>query len=273
MKVDLDGALGRGKRAPGKTDEALFLAVTEAVSHAVAVLGDGGRSSARFANNLWRRAGIRYDTANGELKRHQLTLAIEATDKRTKLKCKQHAFLPELLFDKPANSLCYPDIRCSGSYRKHDTKLKLEQDLHFDNIKFCASGSLFLKGRRTDVTTLGFFSTFFPGLNTVLPAATPLKEVSRWDEAVFDDMAVGWNGNGISSWMLVNRWDPKNGTLLESELSFKVSEKFGDDWDHAGIAAASDLYLALQAGGLFMALPPIFTVDNPVSSIDIVQSK
>lgn len=273
MKVDLDGALGRGQRAPGRTDEALFLAVTDAVSHAVALLADDNRSTARFVNNLWRRAGIRYDTAHWELKRHQLTLAIEATDKRTKLKCKQHAFLPEILFDKPVNSLCYPDIRRSGNYRKHDTKFKLEQDLHFDNVKFCASGSLFLKGRRTDVTTLGFFSTFFPGLNTLLPATTPLKEVSRWDEAVFDDMAVNWNRTRISSWMLVNRWETKGGTLLESELSFKVSEKFGGEWDHAGIAATNDLYLALQASGLFMALPPIFTVDNPVSSIDIVQSR
>jgi hypothetical protein len=272
LKLDLDALLGKARRTPGKTDEAIFLAVTEAVDAAVVELAAGGKSKAYFINNLWRREGIRYDTAEKLLKRCHLTLAVEATDTLTKLKCKGHEFVPELLFAKPKQSPCYPD-RDATQGKVAKAKFKLEQDLHFDNHKFCASGSLFAEGRRTDAADLGFFSRYFPGLLWLAPATTPLEPVSHWDEAVFDEMLVGWDKVVFDDWMLVNRWqwDKNRGShqLLEAELSFKVEKPLDADWDYRQLHHAGALYLALQASGLFVALPPIFTFDNPVSSIDI----
>lgn len=269
MKVLWPLKAGKTARLSGTTDQQIFTHVTQVIATAVAKLAGEHKAKTVFNDNLWRRDGVRYDTANRDLKRHDLTLAIEATDQRTKLKCKQHSFVPELLFAKPGQSICYPDIDAAGGYKKHDSKLKLEQDIHFSNIKYCASGSLFVKGRAKKVDTLAFFSRYFPALKTVLPAATPLQEISRWDEAVFDDMLTSWNKIEFADWMLVNRWNAENHTLLESELSFKVDKAMNADWDYPKLQRAAQLYLELQKTDAFQPVPPIFFFNDPVSSTAI----
>jgi hypothetical protein len=96
-----------------------------------------------------------------------------------------------------------------------------------------------------------------------------LQPVSRWDEAIFDDMRVSWGKTEIASWMLVNRWDWTKHTLLEAELSFKIEKGYDETWDHKQLAAASQLYVALQNSGVFLPVPPIFFYDNPVSSVAV----
>lgn len=269
MKVLWPLKAGKIALPPAVTDRQIFKHVSLVIAAAVSRLAGGHKTITVFNDNLWRRDGVRYDTAGRDLKRHDLTLAIEATDDRTKLKCKQHNFVPELLFDKPRQSVCYPDIDASGDYKKHDTKLKLEQDIHFSNIKYCASGSLFVKGRAEEVKTLAFFSRYFPALKSVLPADTRLQEVSRWDEAVFDDMLTSWNRIEFSNWMLVNRWNREDNTLLESELSFKLDKAMSADWDYPKLQRAAQLYLELQKSGAFQAVPPIFFFNDPVSATPV----
>lgn len=254
---------------PGVTDRQLFAHVTDTISEVVARLADGKRQQLELTDTLRRREGLRYDTAGRDLKRNNLTLAIEATDEKTKVKCKQHHFIAELLFAGPTDALCLPDGKAVENFKQHGAKLKREADLHFSNIKFCASGSLFAKGRATQVATLDSFSRYFPRLDTLLPSATPLTPLSHWDEAVFDEMIVGWGKARFSDWMLVNRWDWGTTTLLESELSFKLVKPLADEWDYRVLRQASRLYLELQKSGIFMPAPPIFFYDNPVSSTDI----
>ena len=269
MKVRWPQPGSKAKPTPGATDRLIFRKVSATVQGVIEQLGAGKQTACTFTDNLWRREGIRYDTADFLFKHHNLTLAIEATDERTKLKCKEHSFIPELLFDKPKNSICLPDIKAASRYKKHDSKLKLEEDLHFSNIKYCGSGSLFCKGRQTSVTTLDFFSDYFPRLESIAAGNTPLQAVSHWDEAVFDEMETRWGKTTFASWMLVNRWDWESHALLESELSFKVAKAFDEEWDYPLLHKAAELYLALQKTGLFLPAPPIFFYDNPVSSVDI----
>lgn len=273
MKVLWPEILGEVRSRPEVTDRLIFARVCETIVAAVDRIADGTKTSFRFNDNLWRREGIRYDTATGALGRQYLTLAIEATDERTKLKAKQHSFIPELLFTKPKQAICYPAIKKSGGYALHDSKLKLEQDLHFSNLKYCASGSLFLEGRTKTVNTLGSFSRYFPALNRLQPAETPLHAVSHWDEAVFDDLSVRWHDTTISTWMLVNRWNWASDRLLESELSFKVAKTLKDPWDMTALQRATQLYLALQQSGRFMPAPPIFFFDHPVTAVAIEVGK
>lgn len=270
LRIDIDATLAKGRRARGRDDEALFRAAAKAIREAVDSLAR--ESEVDIGDDRWQRDGIRYDAADGRLKANRLTLAIEATDKRTKLKFKQHDFIPELLFAKPEQATVYPDIRKSGGYGKHDTTLKREQDIHLDNIKSCASGSLYVKGRQTDAKDSSFFARYFPGLDTILPKATPLQAISHWDETVFDDMRTRWGRTDIDTWMLVNRWDAKTGKLLESELSFKLVKKMDASWDVRLLRDASALFLALRKTGLFVELPPIFTFADPVSSFAIVKA-
>lgn len=264
IKVDL-AAL------PASDDDDLFRAVSAAIRQAVASVAHGHDFAVDIADNGWQRDAIRYDTADRTLKRHCLTLAIEATDERTKLKCKEHNFIPELLFQDPKHAFAYPDIDASGAYKKHDSKLKREQDIHLDNLKYCASGSLFVKGRQTDVRDSSFFTHYFRRLDEVLPETVPLVAVSHWNETIYDDMRAEWKHGDIDTWMLVNRRDAATDELLESELSFKAVKALDDPWRKANVSleAAGALYLALRDTGLFMQFPPIFTFADPVSSIDI----
>lgn len=270
MKVDIDALLGSSPRIPGETDQIIYQAVIAALKSAVKTLApDSGKVT--YAKNGWRREGIRYDSSDRLLKADYLTLAIEATDTDTKLKCKSHQFVPELLYTKPTKSPCMPDSDALPDYRKDDANFKLEQDIHFDNIKFCASGSLYLQGKQTNFPILGSFGTYYPGLEKLLNPATPLVQVAHWDEAVYDDITTDWKGGKkISNWMLVNRWQWGTNQLLEAELSFKITKTMGDDWDQDELEQAQALYLVLQANSFFIAYPPIFTFANPVSSVDIV---
>lgn len=270
LKLDIDSVLKGVSKTPGPADEALFHAATQAMREAVEKVAHGHEHEVTVEDNGWHRDAIRYDTADGQLKENDLTVGIEATDERTKLKCKQHNLVPELLFDRPTHAIGYPDIEASRVYKKHDTKLKREQDIHFDNVKTCASGSLFVKGRQTDIRDSAFFMRYYPRLDKVLPKVVPLRAVSHWDEVVFDHMRTRWKHADIDTWMLVNRWDAKTGELLESELSFKIAKEMDAEWDYRLLHAASDLYLALRATRRFRELPPIFTFADPVSSLDIV---
>lgn len=270
LRIDIDATVAKGRRARRSVDEALFQAAAKAIREAVESLAREAEIDIR--DDCWQREGIRYDTGDARLKANRLTLAIEATDKRTKLKFKQHDFIPECLFAKPGQSTVYPDIRKSGGYGKHDTTLKREQDIHLDNTKSCASGSLYVKGRRTDAADSSFFARYFPGLDTVLPKATPLQAVSHWDETVFDDMRTRWGRTDIDSWMLVNRWDARTKKLLESELSFKIVKKMEAAWDTRLLKDAGALCLALRDTGRFVELPPIFSFADPVSSFAIVKA-
>jgi hypothetical protein len=272
LKIDIDAVLAQSVRRPGPTDEALFHAAAKAMRKAVESLARGHGYQVDIHDNGWQREAIRYDTVDVRLRANDLSLAIEATDERTKLKCKLHSFIPELLFEEAGHAITYPDIAASGIYKKHDTKFKREQDIHLDNIKTCASGSLFVKGRQTDIRDSSFFARYFPHLDRILPVTVPLKTVSHWNEVVFDDMRTRWKHVDIDSWMLVNRWDAGTGKLLESELSFKVVKALDDPWNCGQLRDASALYHALEKTGLFVELPPIFTFFDPVSSIDIVKA-
>ena len=264
-----------GKPQRGPDDEAIFAHVCAAITQAVGQVA--GRRKTRFAFNdqAWVREGIRYDTAPkgtpGILRRNNLTLAIEAQDDLTKLKCKQHHFIPELLFARPVDSICYPDLKAARRFEQHRAKFKREQDLHFSNIKYCASGSVNVPGRALSHPRLASFSRYFPGLEDILPAETCLHPISHWDEVVFDDLFTGWGKQTVDSWMLVNRWQYGTDQLLESELSFKVTKKMNDDWDRDALAVAGELYLALQATGIFQDLPEIFTYANPATSVAIAR--
>ncbi|MEN3373836.1 hypothetical protein [Dechloromonas sp. ZS-1] len=273
MKIIWPVASDGAKLEPGKTDQAIFERVRATLVDVITQLAGRKTPHFEFDDQPWRREGIRYDTAPkgvpGILKQNNLTLAVEATDTMTKLKCKAHHFVPELLYDTPKTSASYPDIKAAARYKHHDAKFKLEEDLHFSNLKYCASGSVFVKGRQVEAERLAFFSQYFPALENLLPAETRLHPVSHWDEAVFDQFTTRWGKNSITSWMLVNRWQWDTNTLLESELSFKVDKEMGTPWDLDTLHVASTLYLALKKTGIFMAAPPIFFYDNPVSSVDI----
>lgn len=266
LKVLWSGTEG----VPGVTDREIFMRVTQVIAECVLRLARGGETTLAFNEASWLREGIRFDTPGKVFKQQNLTLAIEATDQLTKLKCKQHQFVPELLFDKPKHSVCFPHLATAAQYKKHATKFKLEQDLHFSNLKYCASGSLFLKGRQTNVKKVGFFADYFPALAQIASPQTKLEEVSHWDEFVFDDMRTAWGGVDLTSWMLVNRWQHNSSKLLESELSFKVEKIMQGDWDYKLLKQASALYLALQQSGIFQAVPPIFFYGDPVSSRPIM---
>jgi hypothetical protein len=257
------------KLVPGATDQQIFKLVETTIRDVVSRLAGSKKGKSILDDTPWRREGIRYDTADWDLRKNNLTLAIEATDAKTKLKCKQHHFIPELLYKQPKHSTCYPAVKAASCCKEHGAKLKLEEDIHFSNVKYCASGSLFVKGRANQNNGAADFIKYFPHLEKRLPTNTTLLPVSHWDEVVFDDIQTSWDQYEFSDWMLVNRWQWGTPTLLESELSFKIVKAMNDDWDVKILQQASRLYLELQKTGIFLATPPIFFYDNPVSSIEI----
>ena len=262
--------LGKAALTPGVTDEQLFKLVADTLKTVAGRLASNQKGKTKFKNNLWRRETIRYDAPGSYLRAHNLTLAVEATDEMTKLTCRKHNFIPELLFNKTKKSLCFPDIAAKNVMKSHEIKHKLEQDLHFSDHKYCASGSLFIPGSMTNIQTLKFFSRYFPKLETLLPSQTPLQAASHWDEAVFDNMLVSLDKVEIATWMLVNRWEWGSNTLLESELSFKIEKAMKDDWDYHELHSANQLYLELQKTGVFLPAPPIFLYQDPVASVNII---
>lgn len=273
MKIDLAPALEATGGTTEEIDHRLFTLAAAAVADATVASNDRQHDRARLKTSFpeapWTRQGIRYDTADRVLRAQRLTLAIEATSRLTKLKCKQHDFVPEMLFSRPKRSLCRPDPDAPGVTSKGKVKLKREQDLHFDNLKYCASGSLFLKGQCTQVADLGFFSRRFPGLAKIAAPQTPLVAISHWDETVFDEMTSRYGRYGELSWMLVIRREHTSGQLLEAELSFKIEGEYGQPFDRPLMRRAASLYRALSRDRRFIALPPIFSFTDPVSSFDI----
>lgn len=270
VKLDVDSE----PHSPEVIDARSYEIVQKALSKSVVSMSDMGQPRFLFPKQPKFREAIRYDTAprseNGILRKHWLSLAIEVTDKRTKLKCKHHSLMPELILETPQKSICYPSLVKSDKHTK--PLLKIEQDLHFNNTKTCVSGSLYLAGRRTDVSTLGFFSEYFPGLDALLPANTALHTVQHWRETVYDDIEVGWGDMVFGTVMLVNRWDVRTHTLVESELAYKVRKPMNAPWDYQELHLASRLYGALHETGLFRLDPPIFYYLDPVSSVDIVRT-
>ncbi|MDD4928251.1 MAG: hypothetical protein PHP85_03110 [Gallionella sp.] len=244
-------------------DAALYAKVQEVISRAVQKLAGKSRLKLEFPTP-WLREGIRYDTSprDGLFREHNISLAIEATDQLTKYKCKQHHFIPELLCKKPKSALCYPKNKGT------DVKFKLEQDIHFDNCKYCASGSLFLKGRRTHNSTVFDFSRLFPEIEQIAPADTVLSPVSHWQETVCGKMITAWREVTIE-WNLVIRRDFQTHALLEAELSYKIIKSMKDKWDYDLLKLGSQLYLDLRLTGIFRLSPPIFYFHDPVSGVEI----
>jgi len=265
FQLKVDTTIVASKSKPAEFDAALYAKVQKVVTGVAQKLAGKAKLKLEFPRP-WTREGIRYDTdaigGNGLFRRHNMSLAIEATDAQTKYKCKQHNFIPELLYAKPKSALCYPKNKGVG------TKLKLEQDIHFDNCKYCASGSLFLDGRRTDIATVGDFSRLFPGIEQIATPEIALHPVSHWRETVCGKMVTAWGDIRIE-WDLINRRDFKTHALGESELSYKIGKAMKDDWDYPLLKLASQLYLALRAAGIFRQNPPIFYFQDPVAGVEI----
>lgn len=265
FQLKIDPGLITKKSDAQKINAELYIKVQEVIAAAVRKLAGKSRLKLTFPEP-WKREGIRYDTdldkAKGLFRNHNMSLAIEATDELTKYKCKLHNFIPELLYAKPETALCYPKDK------GRDTKFKLEQDIHLDNCKYCASGSLFLKGRRTDITRVGDFSRLFPGIKSIASASTALIAVSHWQETVCGKMVTAWRDITIQ-WDLVTRWDHLTGKMIESELSYKVTKRMKDDWDRDFLELASKLYLDLRIAGIFRQSPPIFYFQDPVAGVEI----
>ncbi|MDD2775054.1 MAG: hypothetical protein PHU06_03770 [Gallionella sp.] len=265
FQLKIDTAVVLTKTEPTEIDAQLYAKVQKVISQVVKKIAGKTKLKTTFPKP-WIREGIRYDTAvpssNGLFRKHNMSLAIEATDELTKFKCKQHNFIPELLYRKPKSALCYPKNKGTS------VKLKLEQDIHFNNCKYCASGSLFLKGRRTDITTVGDFTQLFPKIEQISPSETLLYPVSHWQETVCGKMVTTW-GDITLEWDLVNRWDNQTRTLLESELSYKIFKSLKADWDDALLALGNQLYLELRTAGIFRQHPPIFYFHDPVASLEL----
>lgn len=259
MKVD-HGFLAKGTMRP-EVDAALSRKVRRVLSdlarrHGGEVSGFG---------EPWVREGIRYDTKPGRgkvgglFRSSNISLAIEATATATKFKCKQHNFIPQLLYVKPGSALSYPIDKGS------DVKFKLEQDIHFNNTKFCASGSMLLDGERTDIGCVRDFSQLFPAIEVIAPPDTPLHPVSHWQETVVD-AKTRWPVGEIP-WMLVNRWIGDE--FVESELSYKIVRKMKDSWNYSLLELANTLFLALQKSPVLLPDPPIFYYQDPVASVGV----
>ena len=263
LKIDTDLVVTKTDSA--EIDAELYTKVQEVITHAIQKIAGKSKLKLTFPKP-WIREGIRYDTDpqpdNGLFRQHNMSLAIEATDELTKYKCKQHHFIPELMYLKPKSALCYPKNKGTS------VKLKLEQDIHFNNAKYCTSGSLFLKGRRTDIRTVADFSRLFPRIERIVPPDTELSPVSHWQETVCGKMVMRW-GDVTLEWDLITRWDHQTQVLVESELSFRILKTMKADWDDALLAVGNQLYLDLRTAGIFRLNPPIFYYHDPVSSVEI----
>lgn len=259
MKVD------HGFLAKGTTRREADAALSRKIRRVLSDLAKrhGGEVSA--FGDPWGREGIRYDTKPGRgkvgglFRSSNLSLAIEATAKATKFKCKQHNFIPQLLYVKPGSALSYPIDK------GNDVKFKVEQDIHFNNTKFCASGSMLLDGERTDIACVRDFSRLFPAIEVIAPPDTPLHPVSRWQETVVD-VKTRWSAGEIP-WMLVNRWIGDD--IIESELSCKIARAMKDEWNFSLLDFANRIYLELQKNTVFLPDPPIFYYQDPVASVDV----
>ena len=224
-------------------------------------------------DGCWRRHGERFDSQGGLFRSNKISLATEKSTirgkERTKLKCKLHNFVPELLYpkpkktSKPKKAYCYPSVRDHGI----KTRFKLEQDVHFNNCKYCATGYFNLPGRDHEFSRVSDFLKFYPNLASI-PCVSPktkLKRVKDWNELVFDDVAMTIAGMEVRS-ALVTRRERIGDAWVESELSFKV-EKTKDDWDRKALMELALVYEYLferYSDRYFVREPSVFFFHAPV---------
>ena len=238
----------------------------------------------RKSGRRWERRGERYDTLPtiGLFKSNNVTLATEkrgeGDDARTKLKCKLHNFVPELLYETVESAWSVP---APGDYGDEvEPKFKLEQDIHFTNCKTCATGYLTLPGRDHEFSKVKEFLPYYPNLLKIpgTKRSQHLVKVKDWNETVFDDieMSIGdWAIRGA----LVTRRDFLTGAWDESEFSFKIERALGDEedpmepaagWDYQKLRELAAIYNELyRIDSIFIRAPSIFTFADPVSSTKI----
>ncbi len=235
------------------------------------------------------RRGERYDTLPdiGLFRRQGISLASEKTgsgsEARTKLKCKLHSLVPELLYPKPNKAWCWPALPGEGNERGYKPKFKLEQDIHFNNTKFCATGYLTLPGHDHEFARVEDFLPYFPrleGLDGVRPDRL-LVRVKDWDEVVFDDMEFCIGKLELKG-ALVSRYRHDSGEWDETEFAFKLKRKQNRDddcdkflrpaagWRYRDLRRLAALYKELfSISSVFIQSPSIFYFSDPVASRDI----
>lgn len=239
----------------------------------------------KFPKKSWRRHGERYDTAPyvGLFRENGLSLATEKAikgtkKKKTKLKCKQHALMPESLYKKHKKSYCYPRVKDKSV----KSKFKLEQDIHFNNCKYCATGYFKLDGTKHKFATAEDFLQYYPGLAKVPDFKKKLRlvKVKDWQETVFDGMEFKIGGLKAEG-ALVTRRDKKSAKWVESEFSFKIKlrkkklrkGKYLDPaigWDYQGLKELSNIYNEFFGfSDVFIQSPSIFYFSGPVGSREI----
>ena len=231
------------------------------------------------SGNHWQRRGERYDTKKSNFKRLNISLATEKSKiketERTKLKCKLHNFVPELLYTSSKKASCYPG---NGGNNKIKTKFKREQDIHFDNCKYCATGYLDLPSLKPSFQKAKDFYTYYPNLEKAcgVKPSTQLKKVKDWDEYIFDDLKIRVGSTEIKG-ALVTRINRGDSSWDETEFSFKIqqqqdSKQPDGGWDFDDLNHLATIYQRLfteYSRTFFIRTPSIFYFNNPVSSQEV----
>ncbi|MES9897574.1 MAG: hypothetical protein ABW148_00960 [Sedimenticola sp.] len=153
------------------------------------------------------------------------------------------------------------------------TRFKREQDIHFNNCKYCATGYLKLPGNDYSFKRADDFLTHYPNLARLkgFDGEARLLKVKEWDEYIWDSIEMEVAGVEIGG-ALVTRIHRTNGVWDESEFSFKVRADEQGEWNREMLQHLSDLYNRLYteyADLFFVREPSIFTMENPVSSVAI----
>ena len=238
----------------------------------------------KFKKKSWTRQGDRYDSANDFFKKHRISLATEynSVKNRTKLKCKLHNFVPELLYTQPNKSRCWPR---PDSNKVSGRRFKLEQDVHFNNCKYCCTGYMWFKGPLR-FQRAGDLLEFYPNLEELdgFDKKMQLRRVKEWDEVIFDDLKMKAGKLELGGALVTRRYR-SNRELDESEFSFKLrSKKITNNfdpmepaacWKRKGLLVLQEVYDELfrsfaydansNPGGIFIKDPGIFYFTEPVS--------
>ncbi len=235
------------------------------------------------------RRGERYDTLPdvGLFRCQGISLASEKTgggsEARTKLKCKLHNLVPELLYRKRKKAWCWPALPAEDAEPSYQPKFKLEQDIHFNNTKVCATGYLTLDGHEHEFVRVADFLPYFPRLEGLegVGAERLLVRVKDWDEVVFDDMQFRIGKLKLKG-ALVSRYRHDSGEWDETEFAFKLKRKRSKDddcdkflrpaagWRYRDLRRLAALYRELYSiSSVFIQSPSIFYFSDPVASRDI----
>lgn len=236
------------------------------------------------SGNTWKRRGERYDTMpgnTGTFRANRVSLATEkGKDKHgkfTKLKCKLHNFVPQLLYRTPEESWAWPAAGAHEKDKSVKLRFKLEQDIHFNNCKYCSTGYLTLRGHKHQFKKVKDFLPYFPRL-TKIPGVhedMPLSRVKNWDEVVFDNIKMTIGKWGIMG-ALVTRRDHVTGELDESEYSFKLRMEGSGcsvvmepalGWPYQDLCTLQLVYDELfKNDKVFIREPGVFYFADPVGS-------